>query len=94
MTIPELAPCPFCGCHPSKVERKPAGMDVSFTIYCKCGVSFSPFTATEETCAHAWNQRAGHSIAGYEGSAGLYYSKLAAVANGEQVIEPVYRVKK
>jgi uncharacterized protein YrrD len=33
-------------------------------------------------------------IAGYEGSSGLYYSKMAAVANGEQVIEPVYRVKK
>lgn len=33
-------------------------------------------------------------IAGYEGSSGLYYSKMAAVANGEQVIEPVYRVTK
>jgi hypothetical protein len=33
-------------------------------------------------------------VAGYEGSAGLYYSKQAAVANGEQRIEPVYRVKK
>lgn len=35
-----------------------------------------------------------YEIAGYEGSSGLYYSKLAAVANGEQRIEPIYRVKK
>ena len=35
-----------------------------------------------------------YEIAGYEGTAGLYYSRLAAVANGEQMIEPVYRVKK
>lgn len=33
-------------------------------------------------------------IVGYEGSSGLYYSRLSAVANGEQSIEPVYRVKK
>ena len=35
-----------------------------------------------------------YEIAGYEGSSGLYYSRLAAVANGEQSVEPVYRVKK
>lgn len=40
------------------------------------------------------NYIAGYEIAGYEGSSGLYYSRLAAVANGEQSIEPVYRVKK
>lgn len=33
-------------------------------------------------------------IAGYEGSSGLYYSRLAAVANGEQTVEPLYRVAK
>lgn len=32
--------------------------------------------------------------AGVEGSAGLYYTRLLAVANGEQKIEPLYRVKK
>lgn len=32
-------------------------------------------------------------IAGYEGCAGLYYTRQLAVANGEQKIEPVYRVK-
>lgn len=35
-----------------------------------------------------------YEIAGYEGSSGLYYSRFAAVANGEQSVEPVYRVKK
>lgn len=35
-----------------------------------------------------------YEIAGYEGSAGFYYSRLLAVANGEQAVEPVYRVKK
>ena len=35
-----------------------------------------------------------YEIAGYEGSSGLYYSRLSAVANGEQSVEPVYRVKK
>lgn len=35
-----------------------------------------------------------YELAGYEGNSGLYYSKLAAVANGEQRIEPIYRVKK
>lgn len=39
-------------------------------------------------------QQVEYEIAGYEGSSGLYYSRLAAVANGEQSIEPVYRVKK
>lgn len=33
-------------------------------------------------------------VAGYEGAAGLYYTKALAVANGEQKIEPIYRVKK
>lgn len=35
-----------------------------------------------------------YEIAGYEGTAGIYYSRLLAVANGEQAVEPVYRVKK
>ena len=35
-----------------------------------------------------------YELAGYEGSSGLYYSRLAAVANGEQSVEPIYRVKK
>lgn len=34
-----------------------------------------------------------YEIAGYEGSSGLYYTRHLAVANGEQRIEPVYRVK-
>lgn len=35
-----------------------------------------------------------YELAGYEGSAGFYYSKMLAAANGEQLIEPIYRVKK
>lgn len=41
-----------------------------------------------------YNSSVEYEIAGYEGSSGLYYSRLAAVANGEQSVEPVYRVKK
>lgn len=33
-------------------------------------------------------------IAGYEGSSGFYYCRLAAVENGEQSIKPIYRLKK
>lgn len=33
-------------------------------------------------------------IAGYEGSAGLYHSRMAAVNNFEQKAEPVYRLKR
>lgn len=90
----EIAPCPFCGQQPCEVKRKPAGMDVAFAIDCKCGASFSPFVATEEDCTNAWNQRAGFDIAGIEGASGLYYTRMLAVANGEQKIEPLYRVKK
>ncbi|MDH1101132.1 hypothetical protein N5C37_08415 [Pseudomonas mosselii] len=32
-------------------------------------------------------------IAGYEGGGGLYRTKLDAARNGEQMIEPVYRVQ-
>lgn len=35
-----------------------------------------------------------YEIAGYEGASGFYYSKLLAVGNGEQIVEPIYRVKK
>lgn len=45
----------------------------------------------EEICAKFGTEA---EQAGVEGSAGLYYSKHAAVANGEQKIEPLYRVKK
>lgn len=47
-----------------------------------------------QSAVDRWNNRAGYSISGYEGSAGLYYTRMLAVANGEQKIEPLYRVKK
>lgn len=49
--------------------------------------------AVEEENDRLRTCKPGLEIAGYEGSSGLYYSRLAAVANGEQKIEPIYRVK-
>lgn len=47
-----------------------------------------------QSAVDRWNSRAGYDIAGIEGASGLYYTRMLAVANGEQKIEPLYRVKK
>jgi hypothetical protein len=100
MTIPEIAPCPFCGssqCSPNYhnhrtwVECDACGARGQSS---NCPSILDNRGPSEGVAIRHWNQRAGHSIAGYEGTSGLYYSKLAAVANGEQRIEPIYRVKK
>lgn len=94
MTIPEIAPCPFCGGSVKQAEGFASAIgDPQWFVKCNCGCSYGP-EFEKEHAERGWNQRAGHSIAGYEGTSGLYYSKLAAVANGEQRIEPIYRVKK
>lgn len=92
--ISELAPCPFCGGKVKPAEHvEKTFWDPAWFVSCNCGCSYGP-EREKEHAERGWNNRAGHQIAGYEGSSGLYYSRLAAVANGEQSVEPVYRVKK
>ncbi|AFV50642.1 Lar-like restriction alleviation protein [Pseudomonas phage AF] len=113
MTIPEIAPCPFCGQSAEIVDgrlvffvRCTGCMPARCVIYgdnyqhldhvenSEEAISAVDWDQVRQSAIDRWNRRAGHSIAGYEGTSGLYYSKLAAVANGEQAVEPVYRVKK
>jgi hypothetical protein len=94
MTILELAPCPFCGSEAFDSIYSGAPVIWCRGDDCEASMGGEEYVGTLENLVECWNKRADHSIAGYEGSAGLYYSKRAAVANGEQAIEPVYRVKK
>lgn len=40
-----------------------------------------------------WNLRPPFQITAYEGGAGVYNTRIEAVRNGVQLIEPIYRVK-
>lgn len=86
----ELAPCPFCGGEADL--RSTATEDSFWFVEClQCGASAPVLNRNN---VDGWNNRSGYDIAGIEGASGLYYTRMLAVANGEQKIEPLYRVKK
>lgn len=60
----------------------------------KAAIAAVDWDAAKQSAVDNWNRRAGLETVGYVTPRGFYATKLEAVQNGEQSVEPVYRVKK
>ncbi|MFO3723973.1 Lar family restriction alleviation protein [Pseudomonas sp. HLMP] len=86
-----LLPCPFCGgeAHRFTIEDDQDPNHGGDVIVCrKCEACSRVEFGEKEGLEEAWNQRAISDHA-WLGQAGLYRTRLEAVQNGEQHLEPV-----